>query len=135
MQIQTIDIRSITDPGEGTLSFFEAERDLPFAIKRIYFIHGVPKGILRGGHAHKNLRQMLWCPRGDILMRLDDGTEKREVPLNDPTKGLVLGSDIWREMLWREADSVLCVAADAWYSEEDYIRDYDEFLRYIGKKK
>ena len=130
MNIKTVHIKSVAAPGGlGTLSFFEGERDLPFAIKRIYYIHGVSKGMQRGGHAHKKLRQILWCPYGSILIKLDDGTEKAEVRLDDPTLGLLVEHNIWREMIWEQTDSVLCVAADAWYDETDYIRDYEEFKR------
>ena len=66
MILQTISMKSVTAEGMGTLSVFEAERDVPFAIQRIYYIYGAPKGVQRGGHAHKALRQVLWCPLGDI---------------------------------------------------------------------
>ena len=70
MIIQTIRMKSVTAEGMGTLSVFEAEHDVPFAIKRIYYIHNVPAGVQRGGHAHKKLRQLLWCPYGKILIKL-----------------------------------------------------------------
>ena len=133
MILQTISMKSVTAEGMGTLSVFEAERDGPFAIKRIYYIHGAPKGVQRGGHAHKALRQVLWCPYGSILIRLDDGTEKTEVLLNDPAKGLIVEHYMWREMIWQQDDSVLCVAADSYYDADDYIRDYDAFLAAVGK--
>ena len=82
MIIQTIRMKSVTAEGMGTLSVFEAEHDVPFAIKRIYYIHNVPAGVQRGGHAHKKLRQLLWCPYGKILIKLDDGFEKAEVMLD-----------------------------------------------------
>ena len=134
MIIQTISIKSVTAQGMGTLSVFEAEHDVPFAIKRIYYIHNVPAGVQRGGHAHKALRQVLWCPYGSILIRLDDGHETSEVLLNDPAKGLIVEHNMWREMLWQKDDSVLCVAADSYYDESDYIRDYDEFLEAVKGK-
>ena len=83
MIIQTIRMKSVTAEGMGTLSVFEAEHDVPFAIKRIYYIHDVPAGVQRGGHAHKKLRQVLWCPYGKILIKLDDGFEKAEVLLDE----------------------------------------------------
>ena len=131
MIIQTISIKSVTAAGMGTLSVFEAERDVPFAVKRIYYIHGAPEGVQRGGHALKQLRQLLWCPYGSILIRLDDGHEKAEVLLNDPAKGLIVEHNMWREMLWQKTDSVLCVAADSYYDADDYIRDYEEFRRAV----
>lgn len=132
MILQTISMKSVTAEGMGTLSVFEAERDVPFAIKRIYYIHGAPKGVQRGGHAHKALRQLLWCPYGSILIRLDDGTEKTEVLLNDPSKGLIVEHFMWREMIWQQENSVLCVAADSYYDAGDYIRDYGEFKRMVA---
>ena len=79
MIIQTISMKSITAEGLGTLSVFEGGHDVPFDIKRIYYIYGAPQGTQRGGHAHKKLRQVLWCPYGKILIKLDDGFEKAEV--------------------------------------------------------
>ena len=92
-------------------------------------------GVQRGGHAHKALRQVLWCPYGSILIRLDDGVEKTEVLLDDPARGLIVEHYMWREMIWQQADSVLCVAADSYYDADDYIRDYDEFLCAVTAEK
>ena len=132
MIVKTVSIKSVTAPGMGTLSFFEAEKDVPFAVKRIYYIHGVPAGVQRGGHAHRKLRQILWCPYGRIRIKLDDGAETAEVLLDDPAKGLLVEHNTWREMFWEQADSVLCVAADAWYDETDYVRDYRQFKASLG---
>ncbi|WP_370849271.1 sugar 3,4-ketoisomerase [Gemmiger formicilis] len=133
MIIQTISIKSVTAQGMGTLSVFEGSHDVPFDIKRIYYIHGAPKGTHRGGHAHKALRQVLWCPYGSIRIKLDDGHETSEVLLNDPAKGLIVEHNMWREMLWQKDDSVLCVAADSYYDADDYIRDYDEFKKRVSE--
>ena len=84
MNEQRIEIRSVLTPGEGALSFFEAERDFPFSIKRLYYIYEVSKGVQRGGHAHKQLRQMLFCPYGGVLLKLDDGFTKEEILLDQP---------------------------------------------------
>lgn len=134
MEIKTIRIKTITDPVEGALSVFEAGRDIPFEVRRIYYIYQVPQGIERGGHAHKRLRQLLWCPYGSVRIKLDNGAEKAEVLLDDPALGLIVEHDMWREMLWEQAGSVLCVAASEHYAEEDYIRDYAEFIRYVQTK-
>ena len=134
MIIQTIRMKSVTAEGMGTLSVFEGSHDVPFDIKRIYYIHGAPKGTHRGGHAHKALRQVLWCPYGKILIKLDDGFEKAEVMLDSPDKGLIVESNMWRDMLWQQDNSVLCVAADSYYDESDYIRDYNEFLEAVKGK-
>ncbi len=130
-----IRIRSVATPGEGELSFFETGRDIDFEIKRIYYIYGVPEGICRGFHAHKELKQLLFCPYGEIRLILDNGTVREEITLNDPSIGVVIDKPTWREMLWLKKDSALCVAASELYKEEDYIRDYGEFLKYVGQEK
>lgn len=131
MLLDIISIKTVSTPDIGSLSFFEAEHDIPFPIKRIYYIHNVPKNTQRGAHAHKTLRQILFCPFGSINILLDNGTEKVEVLLDNPSKGLVLDSCIWHDMIWMIENSVLCVAASDYYDENDYIRNYDEFMEYI----
>ena len=132
MQIQTVRIKTVENPLEGKLSVFEGCHDLPFEIRRVYYIYEVPRGIQRGGHAHKKLRQLLWCPYGRIRIKLDDGAEKAEVLLDDPSLGLIVEHAMWREMLWEQEHSVLCVAASEYYDESDYIRDYRQFLEYTA---
>ena len=134
MILQTISMKSVTAEGMGTLSVFEANHDVPFDIKRIYYIYGAPEGVQRGGHAHKALRQVLWCPYGKIRIKLDDGHETSEVLLDDPAKGLIVEHYMWREMIWEKAESVLCVA-DSYYDADDYIRDYDTFLAKVRDAK
>jgi len=119
----------------GNLLFFEANRDLGFEIKRVYYICKAKKGTIRGGHAHKKLKQFFFCPYGKIQILFDDGNEKREVILEDPVDGIFVSPCVWREMIWLKDDSVLCVAASEYYTEDDYIRDYDAFLRYINDLK
>lgn len=131
MQYKIIHIKTKRTEQEGTLSFFENNRDIPFDIQRFYYIYGAQEKTKRGGHAHKKLKQMLFCPYGQILIELYNGTEKTEYLLDDPAKGLILEPGIWRNMIWEKKDSVLCVAASELYDEEDYIRDYDEYLNYL----
>lgn len=133
MELNIIRLKTIDSGYAGKLSFFEASRDVPFEIKRIYYIHGVPDQSQRGGHAHISLRQILFCPYGRIEILLDDGHEKASVLLDDPSKGLVIGPGLWRDMVWHQANSVLCVAASEYYDPKDYIRDYDTFLRYVSE--
>ncbi len=130
MKKNIIWIQSVKTESMGTLSFFEAKRDVPFEIKRIYYIYSAPEGTERGGHAHRKLKQILFCPFGKIEIVLDNGFERESVLLDSPSKGLIIGPGIWREMLWRKENSVLCVAASEYYNENDYIRDYEEFLIY-----
>lgn len=130
-----ISIKTVDSGYAGKLSFFEGTRDVPFEIKRIYYIHGVPNNSQRGGHAHKELRQILFCPYGRIEVILDDGKTRKSVMLDSADNGLVIGPGLWREMIWHEENSVLCVAASEYYDERDYIRDYNDFLKYAAEEK
>ncbi len=127
-----IRIKTVPTIEAGELSFFEAGQDVSFEIKRVYYISKVPEGRRRGFHAHKELKQLLFCPYGEIQLILDDGTVREEITLNDPSIGIVIDKPTWREMLWLKKDSVLCVAASDHYKVEDYIRDYGEFKVFVG---
>lgn len=127
-------IKTIGTTNLGQLSFFEAAKNVPFSFKRFYYISKVPEGGRRGFHAHKELKQLIFCPFGQISLVLDDGERREEVLLNDPSIGVIIEKPIWREMVWLKADSVLCVVASDYYSEDDYIRNYNDFLRFISKK-
>lgn len=116
--------------GLGNLSFLEGGTDTPFQINRIYYIYDVPVGAQRGGHAHKRLRQLLFCPNGTVEILLTDGKEHASVMLDKPNKALLIGPGLWRDMIWHTDRAVLCVAASEHYDESDYIRDYEEFLQY-----
>lgn len=132
---EIIKINTVPTVDAGKLSFFEAEKDFPFPIKRIYYISKVPEGVRRGFHAHKELKQLLFCPYGKIQIILDDGESREEITLSDPSVGIMIDRPMWREMLWLEKDSVLCVAASEYYQVEDYMRDYKEFKEYLNKFK
>lgn len=122
------------DPKLGGLSFVEAKRDIPFSIKRIYYIYKTEENQHRGFHAHKKNWQLLFCPYGTIDIVLTDGKTKETVTLDQPSKGLILHPGLWREMIWKHDDSVLCVAASEYYDSNEYIRNYEDFLRYIKEK-
>ena len=132
-----IRIKTVPTIEAGELSFFESGKDVAFEIKRVYYISKVPEGRRRGFHAHKELKQLLFCPYGEIQLILDDGSAREEITLNDPSIGIVIEKPTWREMLWLKKDSVLCVAASDHYKVEDYIRDYSAFLGYVreGQKE
>ena len=117
----------------GYLCFFESNKDIPFDFKRIYYIYNVPNDVNRGHHAHKKLKQILWCQYGSIEITLDDGKNKELHLLDAPNKALLVLEGIWHEMVWKIEKSVLCVAASDYYNENDYIRNYDEFLKYVKK--
>lgn len=129
-----VHIKTIPTVGAGELSFFEATHDVPFEIKRIYYISKVPEGTRRGFHGHKNLKQLLFCPYGRIQLILENNNGREEIELSDPSIGVIIDKPTWREMLWLQKDSVLCVAASEYYDVDDYIRDYDEFKKYISEK-
>ncbi len=128
-----IRIKTISTVDSGELSVFEANRDIPFELKRMYYISKVPEGTRRGFHAHKKLKQLLFCPYGRIQLVLENKNGREEIELSDPSIGVVIEEPTWREMLWLQKDSVLCVAASDYYEVEDYIRDYDEFRGMINE--
>ncbi|WP_198334973.1 sugar 3,4-ketoisomerase [Psychrobacter namhaensis] len=125
-----IDFPALGDE-RGFLVALEAEESVPFAIKRVYYIFGTREGEARGFHAHKKLQQVAICITGKCRMILDDGEERSEARLDSPTKGLVIGDLVWREMHDFSEDCVLLVLASEHYDESDYIRDYDEFKNQV----
>lgn len=129
---KVIHIKTIPTVNAGELSFFEGTHEISFDIKRIYYISKVPEGVRRGFHAHKELKQILFCPYGRIQLVLENKNGREEIELSDPSIGVIIDQCTWREMLWLQKDSVLCVAASDFYKVEDYIRDYNEFHHYIG---
>ncbi|MBR4586766.1 MAG: WxcM-like domain-containing protein [Lachnospiraceae bacterium] len=130
---KVIRIKTIPTINAGELSFFETGQDIPFEIKRVYYISKVPEGVRRGFHAHKTLKQLLFCPYGRIQLILDNGSVREEIELSDPSIGVVIDKCVWREMLWIQKDSVLCVAASDRYDEADYIRAHGKFKAYIDQ--
>ena len=129
---KVIHVRTIPTVNAGELSFFEVNHDIPFEIKRIYYISKVPEGVRRGFHAHKELKQFLFCPYGRIQLILENRNGREEIELSDPSIGVVIEECTWREMLWLQKDSVLCVAASDYYNVEDYIRNYEDFKRLMS---
>ena len=113
----------------GWLIALEAERNIPFPIRRAYCILGTLPGVRRGRHAHRKLRQVMVCLAGRCVVLLDDGRTAEEVTMAGSERGLVLEPMIWHEMYDFSADCVLLVLADAWYDEGDYIRDYGAFRK------
>ena len=112
----------------GQLIALEEFKDIPFHIKRVYYMYDTAPGVVRGKHAHKNLQQILVCIHGSCKIRLDNGKEKKVVPLEKPYEGLYVANDMWREMYDCSEGAVLMVLASELYDESDYIRNYDEFL-------
>lgn len=119
----------------GMLVSLEEFNDIPFEIKRVYYMYDTKKGVHRGFHAHKSLEQILICIHGSCKILLDNGKEKKIVSLEKPYEGLYVANNIWREMFDFSPDAVLMVLASDIYNEKDYIRDYDEFLKGVKEKE
>lgn len=115
----------------GQLVALEEFKDIPFRIKRVYYMYDTADGVTRGYHAHKCLQQILVCIHGSCKIRLDNGKEKKVVPLEKPYEGLYVANNMWREMFDFSPDAVLLVLASELYDETDYIRNYDEFLDFV----
>jgi len=115
----------------GSLIAIEEKINIPFDIKRVYYIFGTKEGVTRGHHAHKGLTQIAVCVSGSCRMLLDDGRTKKNVWLDSPTKGLLIENLVWREMHDFSPDCVLIVLANEHYDEADYIRKYDDFLEQV----
>lgn len=115
----------------GQLVALEEYKDIPFEIKRVYYMYDTGEGVRRGFHAHKNLEQILICIHGSCKILLDNGSEKKIVSLEKPYEGLYIANNMWREMYDFSPDAVLMALASDYYKEEDYIRDYDDFLAFI----
>ena len=109
----------------------EEFKDIPFRIKRVYYLYATADGVVRGQHAHKCLQQILVCIHGSCKVRLDNGKEKKIVPLERPYEGVYVANNMWREMYDFSSDAVLLVLASELYDESDYIRNYDEFLDFV----
>ena len=115
---------------KGDISVVENAETVPFDTKRLYYLYDVPGGVSRGGHAHKGLWQLIIAASGCFTVTLDDGNVKRAFTLNRPYQGLLVKPGIWRELDDFSSGSVCLVLASEKYDEADYIRDYDEFLKY-----
>lgn len=113
----------------GSLLSLESNNNIPFDINRVYYIFNTVKGVSRGFHAHKALKQVAVAVSGSCRFVLDNGVDKAEVILDVPTRGLLIESFMWREMHDFSDDCVLMVLADQLYDESDYIRKYEDFLR------
>lgn len=114
----------------GQLVALEEFKDIPFEIKRVYYMYDTGEGVRRGFHAHKSLEQILICIHGSCKIMLDNGHEKKIVSLEKPYEGLYVSNSMWREMFDFSNDAVLLVLASDFYNEEDYIRNYDDFIEY-----
>ena len=124
-----IDLRKIHDV-RGNLTPIEGGVDVPFDIKRVYYLYDVPGGESRGSHAHKQLRQLIVAANGSFAVTLDDGMNKKTVHLNRSYYGLLVEAGIWRDLDDFSSGAVLLCLASEHYDENDYIREYDKFIEY-----
>ena len=121
----------IIGDSRGSLIALETFENIPFDVKRVYYIFDTLSGVSRGFHAHQNLKQVLICVNGSCRILLDDGKSKDNIILDSPQTGLLIESLVWREMHDFSEDCVLLVLASDYYDESDYIRDYDGFLELV----
>ena len=131
MKVQLIDIPKIENT-EGNIAIVENDA-IPFTIKRVYYLYDVPSSAKRGGHAHKNLNQVIIALSGSFDVVLKNAKETQTITLNKPDKGLLIQSNTWRELENFSSGSVCLVLASNTFSEDDYIRNYDDFVDYLVK--
>ena len=129
MQVNKISFKQHSDKS-GSLVALGALREVPFQIKRVYYLYNMEPYAVRGCHAHKTLEQFIVCVNGSCLVKLDNGKEREIISLSKPDDGLYIPELMWREVFEFSPDAVLLVLASDTYDESDYIRDYDEFLRW-----
>ncbi|EAC1827871.1 sugar 3,4-ketoisomerase [Escherichia coli] len=131
MEIKIIPLQAHGDD-RGSLIALEEENNIPFEIKRVYYMFNTKSNVRRGLHAHRKLKQVAIAVRGSCRFVLDDGKERVEILLDNPGQGLLIDSCIWREMYDFSEDCVLMVLADSHYDENDYIRDYETFYKLVN---
>ncbi|HID7802473.1 TPA: sugar 3,4-ketoisomerase [Proteus mirabilis] len=131
--IKTIEFKTLGDK-RGSLISLESNHNIPFNIKRTYYIFNTEKNVSRGFHAHKKLKQLAICLKGSCDFIMDDGKEKEKITLNSPNIGLIIDPMQWHEMHNFSEDCIVLVLADNVYDESDYIRDYDIFQKSITTK-
>lgn len=119
----------------GNLAFIESGINIPFEIKRVYFLYDIPSNAVRGGHAHRKLEQLIVSLSGSFNIRLDDGQSEQNILLNNPSKGLLLQTGVWRELNSFSSGATALVLASTQYDSKEYIRDYDEFLAFSSELK
>lgn len=136
-EYDTIKIRTVLqkDDKETGLSFFESERDIPFRINRLYMIYEIEQDKQKGFHAHKQSWHLLFCPYGSIDVIVDTGRERKTIALSDPSIGLILHPSVWREMIWKQNGSVLCVAASGHYDSDKLKQDYEEYKKFLQERE
>ncbi|HDK25814.1 MAG TPA: WxcM-like domain-containing protein [Candidatus Atribacteria bacterium] len=134
MLIKYIKLPIVDNLLKGKLSFMESNTHIPFNIKRIFYIYDIKDlTVIRGGHAHKTLQQVIFCLNGSFTLELDNGNEKEEIYLNKPNEGVIIEAKIWLTMKKFSKRTIIMVIASDYYDEIDYIRNYKEFRKYIKR--
>lgn len=128
--IKFLDLKTLGDE-RGHLVVLENNKNVPFEVKRVYYLTDTQPGVPRGFHAHKDLLQVAVCVSGKCLMKLDDGVRKEEVWLDTPDKAILIDKMVWHEMHDFSQNCVLLVLASDFYDEADYVRDYSRFLEMV----
>ncbi len=131
-QVKIIDLPKMEDP-RGNLTFIEEDNQIPFKIERVYWIYDVPGGQIRGGHAFKVQKEIVIALSGSFDVVIDSGSEKRTYSLNRSYYGLFIPAGLWRQMKNFSTNSLAMVITSTKFSEIDYIRNYDEFLKYNAR--
>lgn len=134
MEAKIINLPKFLD-ARGNLSFVEQENHIPFEIKRTYWLYDVPGGEARGGHAYRENQEFIVALSGSFDVVLDDGTQKQTFTLNRSYYGLYVPKGIWREMENFSTNALALILSSTEFNEDDYVRDYEEFLRLKAKKK
>ena len=130
MNAKILDLPKITDP-RGNLTVCEGFHNVPFEVRRVYWVYDVPGGESRGSHAHKHCREFIIAVSGAFSVTVNDGTEEKTFLLNHPYQGLLVEENQWRTLEDFSSGAVYLVLASEPFSEDDYIRDYDEYKKYL----
>lgn len=131
-RVNLIDLPVFGD-NRGNLSFIESMRHIPFDIKRVYYLYDVPLGQKRAAHAHKDLQQLFIPIKGSFRLELDDGYTQKSIVLSRPSQALYIPPMIWRDIVDFSVDAVCLVLASDYYTEDDYYRDYDDFIKNVQR--
>ncbi|WP_317677430.1 sugar 3,4-ketoisomerase [Leptospira kirschneri] len=129
-----INLKKVRDDRDGNLIILEGIKDVPFEIKRVYYINNLENSVsVRGQHAHKEIEQAIFCVSGSFTLKLDDGKTKQEILMNRDNVGVLLGRMLWHAMGNFSSGCILLVVASDYYREDDYIRNYSDFIRLVEK--
>ena len=132
----TVTLPRIVDDRDGVLCIMNGLKEIPFDIKRVYYINNLdPKSSLRGRHAHRKLRQVIFCINGCFTLSLDDGVTQQDILMREDNVGVILEPMLWHTMHDFSSGCVLLIAASDYFDEADYIRNYDEFINFAREKK